>query len=68
MTSSVEDDGSQQALILKFLSELADRQHLLERAIEGCETCFQNEEGGLIVGWSSEELKKDFIARTFPNV
>jgi hypothetical protein len=64
MASLVEDNGSEQASILRFLSELASQQRLLERAIEGCEACFQNEEGGLIAGWSSQELTKTFFAHS----
>jgi hypothetical protein len=60
MTSLDEDNGSEQASILRFLSELASQQHLLERAIEGCDAWFQDEESGLIAGWSSQELIKEF--------
>jgi hypothetical protein len=64
MSPSVEDYGFEQASILRFLSELASQQCLLERAIEGCEACFQNEEGGLIAGWSSQELTKAFFTHS----
>jgi hypothetical protein len=62
MISLDEDNVSEQASILRFISELASQQHLLERAIESCDACFQNEEGGLIAGWPSQELTKEFFA------
>lgn len=64
MYPSVEDNVFEQASILRFLSDLISQQGLLKRAIEGCEACFQNEEGGLIAGWSSQELTKEFLAHS----
>jgi hypothetical protein len=64
MAFSVDIESSEQASILRFLSELASQQHLLERAIEGCDAWFQDEKNGLIAGWSSQELTKEFFAHS----
>jgi hypothetical protein len=64
MSPSVKDDGFKKASILTVLSDLASQQCLFERAIENCDACFQNEESGLIAGWSSQELTKVFFAHS----
>ncbi len=61
MTGSAFD---QKKSIVEFLVHLASQQRLIERAIEGCNAWFENEADGLIDGWSSQDLIKEFFSHS----
>jgi hypothetical protein len=55
-----ETDLDQNSIVL-YLSNLASKQYLIERAMRGCDKWFENEEYGLIGGWSRKDFVKEFF-------
>lgn len=53
-------DFDQDSIVL-YLSNLASQQCLIERAMRGCDKWFENEEDGLIGGWSCKDFVKEFF-------